>query len=174
MPVRKPTRRKPTRRKPSRKERVSTHPVRRTPLPPAVAKAVARLRAICLALPDATEKIAWGEPTWRAGKIFAQMDTYHHGAEHVAVWLPARPGVQEELVEENPTHFFVPPYVGHKGWIAVRIDRKPDWDVVAGLVADAYRLVASPRLVARLDAEKTPTRGWRAQWLADTGDADER
>lgn len=113
---------------------------------------VARLRAICRALPGAAEKIAWGEPTWRAPKIFAQMDTHHHGADHLAVWLPARPGVQEALVEEDPERFFRPPYVGHLGWIGVRIDRKPDWRVVAGLVADAYRLVAPPRLPAQLEA----------------------
>ncbi|HJQ83883.1 MAG TPA: MmcQ/YjbR family DNA-binding protein [Candidatus Binatia bacterium] len=113
--------------------------------------AVARLRKICLALPGATEKIAWGEPTWRAGKIFAQMDTHHHGADHLAVWLPARPGVQEALVEEDPERFFRPPYVGHLGWIGVRIDGKPDWRVLAGLVAAAYREVAPPALVARLE-----------------------
>ena len=143
----------------------SRHP-RPAPLPKPLAAAVERLRAICLALPGATEKIAWGELTWRAGKIFAQMDTYHHGAKHVAVWLPARPGVQEGLVEENPECFFVPPYVGHKGWIGVRIDRPPDWQVVAGLVADAYREVAPARLVERLEADRRDdARGWRASWL---------
>ena len=64
------------------------------------------------------------------------------------MWIPARAGVQEALVEENPEQFFRPPYVGHKGWIGVRIDRKPDWRIVAGLVAEAYREVASPRLIA--------------------------
>jgi len=128
--------------------------------------AVARLRAICLALPEVTEKIAWGELTWRVGRIFAQMDTHHHGADHVAVWLPARPGVQEAIVEEDPVQFFRPPYVGHLGWIGVRIDRKPDWRVVAGLVAAGYREVAAPRLIARLDADREkPKRGWRASWL---------
>jgi len=133
--------------------------------------AVARLRAICLALPGVTEKIAWGEPTWRAGKIFAQMDTHHHGADHVAVWLPARQGVQEALVEENPEQFFRPPYVGQKGWIGVRIDRRPDWRIIAALVAEAYREVASPRLVSQLDAARgKPKRGWRADWLDFAGD----
>jgi hypothetical protein len=128
--------------------------------------AIARLRAICLALPGATEKIAWGEPTWRAGKIFAQMDTHHHGADHIAVWLPARPGMQEALVEENPARFFRPPYVGPKGWVGVRLDRNPDWRTIAALVADAYREVASPRLLAELDATRSKTsRGWRAGWL---------
>jgi predicted DNA-binding protein (MmcQ/YjbR family) len=145
--------------------RASGHP-RKLPIGRAETAAVARLRAICLALPGAEEKIAWGESTWRAGKIFAQMDTHHHGADHVAVWLPARPGVQEALVAENPEQFFRPPYVGHKGWVGVRIDRKPDWDVVAGLVTDAYREVAAPRLQKQLEADRSkPARGWRASWL---------
>jgi hypothetical protein len=129
------------------------HPVR-APLRRSEAAAINRLRAICRALPEVTEKVAWGEPTWRAGKIFAQMDTHHHGADHVAVWLPARPGVQEALVDEDPVHFFRPPYVGHKGWVGVRIDRDPDWRIVAGLVREAYREVASPRLIARLEADQ--------------------
>jgi hypothetical protein len=143
----------------------SRHP-RRAPIGRSEAVAVERLRRICLALPEVTEKVAWGEPTWRAGKIFAQMDTHHHGADHVAVWLPARPSVQEALVEEDAVQFFRPPYVGHLGWIGVRIDRKPDWKVVAGLVAAAYREVAPPHLVARLDAERGKRRrGWRVDWL---------
>jgi hypothetical protein len=166
---RKAVSRTPRRRTPARGE--SRHP-RPAPLPKRLAAAVERLRAICLALPEATEKVAWGELTWRAGKIFAQMDTYHHGADHVAVWLPAHAGVQQELVSESPTQFFVPPYVGPKGWIGVRIDRKPDWKIVAGLVADAYREVAPPRLVERLDADRrSASRGWRASWLR--GGADE-
>ena len=131
--------------------RASTHPLK-LPKSRAEAAAIRRLRAICLALPDVTEKIAWGEPTWRAGKLFAQMDTHHHAADHVAVWLPMGPGVQEALVDEDPIQFFRPPYVGHKGWVGVRIDRKPDWRVVAGLVRQAYRTVAPPHLVRRLDA----------------------
>ena len=156
-------RRAPTR--PTREKTASRHPRMRTRTQTEAA-AVERLRAICLALPGVTEKISWGEVTWRAGKIFAQMDTHHHGADHVAVWLPARAGVQEALVEEDPVQFFRPPYVGHRGWIGVRIDRKPDWRVVAGLVAAAYRETAPARLVARLDAEDDrPKRGWRADWL---------
>ena len=153
------------RRRKRAKPRVSSHPLKR-PASRAEAAAINRLRAICLALPEVTEKIAWGEPTWRVGKLFAQMDTHHHKAEHVAVWLPARPGVQEALVDEDPVQFFRPPYVGHKGWIGVRIDRKPDWRIVRGLVREAYRVVAPPHLVQRLDAlQDEPRRGWRAGWV---------
>jgi hypothetical protein len=166
-----PARKRPLARKKSVVRSTSTHPPKH-PKTKAEAAAIARLRAICLALPEVVEKVAWGEPTWRAGKLFAQMDTHHHRADHVAVWLPARPGVQEALVEEDPLQFFRPPYVGHKGWVGVRIDRKPDWRVVAALVAEAYREVAPPHLVKRLDAARgAPRRGWRASWI--TGGDDE-
>ena len=100
---------------------------------------LARLRAICLALPDTTEKIAWGEPTWRVrGKLFAQLDDHHHGADHLAVWLPAPLGEQEAMIFTDPARFFRPPYVGHRGWVGVRIDRRPNWAQVAKLVAQAW------------------------------------
>jgi hypothetical protein len=98
-----------------------------------------------MALPEVTEKVAWGELTWRIGKIFAQMDTHHHGADHVAVWLAVPPGLQEALIQENPMRFFRPPYVGSKGWVGVRIDSRPDWKVVASVVRDAHGFVAASR-----------------------------
>jgi hypothetical protein len=110
---------------------------------------IERLRAICLALPEATEKIAWGEPTWRVrGKLFAQLDDHHHGADHLAVWLPAPLGEQEAMIFADPARFFRPPYVGPRGWVGVRIDRRPNWTQVATLVEQAYRQVAPPRLCA--------------------------
>jgi predicted DNA-binding protein (MmcQ/YjbR family) len=113
---------------------------------------LARLRAICLALPEASERISHGEPTWFAGKgkVFAMLDNHHHGAEHFSVWLPAGPGAQAALIESDPKRFFRPPYVGPSGWVGVVLDTKPDWAVVAWLVEQAYRLVAHPRLVAKL------------------------
>jgi hypothetical protein len=104
---------------------------------------VDRLRTICLALPETTEKTAWGEPTWRVrGRLFAQLDDHHHGADRLAVWLPAALGVQELLIKSDPKRFFVPPYVGPRGWIGVRIDRRPNWRLVTTLVHDAYAQVA--------------------------------
>jgi predicted DNA-binding protein (MmcQ/YjbR family) len=113
---------------------------------------VSRLRAICLALPEATEKLSHGEPTWFAGKgkVFAMLDDHHHGATHLSVWLPAPPGIQEDLVASDPGRFFRPPYVGAGGWVGVVLDTKPDWATVAWLVDRAYRHVAHPRLIARL------------------------
>jgi len=114
---------------------------------------IERLRKICLALPDTTEKIAWGEPTWRVkGKLFAQLDDHHHGADHLAVWLPAPLGGQESLIFLDPDRFFRPPYVGPRGWVGVRIDGRPDWVLVAALVKQAYREVAPPRLRAAVAA----------------------
>ena len=116
-----------------------------------VSTPVERLRAICLALPEATEKIAWGEPTWRVrGKLFAQLDDHHHEADHLAVWLPAALGEQEAMIFTDPARFFRPPYVGQRGWVGVRIDRHPSWTQVAALVESAYRQVAPPRLLESL------------------------
>jgi hypothetical protein len=118
---------------------------------------VERLRAICLALPETSEKVAWGEPTWRVkGKLFAQLDNHHHGSDHLAVWLPAPLGEQESLVFLDPQRFFRPPYVGSRGWVGVRIDRGPDWKLVTSLVKQAYREVAPPRL--REAVKVTPPR----------------
>jgi hypothetical protein len=112
---------------------------------------IERLRAICLALPETTEKVAWGEPTFRVrDKLFAQLDDHHHGADHLGVWLAAALGVQEMLVYANPTRYFVPPYVGKRGWVGVRLDGKVDWAAVTRLVRDAYRQVAPKRLATAL------------------------
>lgn len=117
------------------------------------ARTVERLRAICMALPEAKEKPSHGEPTWFAGKgkVFAMLDDHHHGAAHLSVWLPQPLGVQEMLVESDPERFFRPPYVGVGGWVGVVLDQKPDWGLVARLVADGYRHVATPKLRAKLD-----------------------
>ena len=122
--------------------RVSTHPAKvRTRESLALIKKLAK---ICLALPDATEQIAWGEPTWRVrGKIFAQLDDHHHGSGHVSVWLPAPEGAQEALIDAEPERFFRPPYVGGKGWIAIILDTKPDWSMVESLVATAHGMIAN-------------------------------
>jgi hypothetical protein len=139
-----PARHRRARSLPDPPANTGAHPLKRT-RSEAEDRAVQRLRRICLALPGVTEKIAWGELTWRIGKIFAQLDTHHHGAEHIAVWLAVPPGLQEELIKENPLRFFRPPYVGAKGWVGVRIDSRPDWKVVASVVRDAHGFVASSR-----------------------------
>jgi len=110
-----------------------------------------QLRKICLAFPDATEKVAWGEPTFRVrNKLFAMFTDNHHGDGVVALWCKAPMGVQEILVGAAPEKFFRPPYVGHKGWIGVRLDIEVDWNEVADLVKDSYQMTApKPRVVRR-------------------------
>lgn len=122
----------------------STHPLkRRSPADEALAD---RLRQICQSWPDVVEKIAWGEPTWRAGgKMFASLDTYHHGSAHLSVHLAAPPGAQAALIDSDPARFFRPPYVGGKGWVAIVLDTDPDWDMVEALVATARETVLSAR-----------------------------
>ena len=114
--------------------------------------AIARLRAICLALPEANERVSHGEPTWFAGKgkVFAMLDNHHHGASHLAAWLPAGSGAQEALIESDSKRYFRPPYVGSSGWIGVVLDTRPDWDMVTALVREAYRHVATKALVLRM------------------------
>ena len=116
---------------------------------------VARLRAIASALPEVTEKLSHGEVSFFCRKQFVMVDDHHHGADHLAFWCAAAPGAQDELIGSDPDTFFRPPYVGHRGWVGVRIDREPDWDEVAEVVRDAYRQVAPRRLVAHLDADDT-------------------
>ena len=118
---------------------------------PAAPRGLARLRRLCLALPEATEQIAWGEPTFRVKtRIFAMYASAdnHHGAGCAAVWIKAAPGDQELMVAANPKRFFVPAYVGPSGWIGVRLDA-PDWDELEELLAAAWRLVAPKRLLRR-------------------------
>ena len=127
---------------------------------------LARLRAICLALPEAIEKPSHGEPTWFAGKgkVFAMLDDHHHGAPHLSVWLPAPLGAQEALIDSDPKRFFRPPYVGGSGWVAVVLDARPDWGMVAYLVEQAFRLVAHRRLVAQLPPrDEVPRRPSRSR-----------
>jgi hypothetical protein len=114
-----------------------------------------RLRAICLALPSVTERPSHGAPTFfvQDKKTFVQFWVDgHHQDDFPHLWCAAPPGVQEELVASEPDRFFRPPYVGGRGWIGVRMDGAVDWDEVAGICEDAYRVVAPRKLVAELDA----------------------
>ncbi len=103
-----------------------------------------RLRAICLALPEAEERETWDLPTFRVrGKIFAMAPG--GGTE---VWCKAPPGSQAVLIGADSDRFFAPPYVGPKGWIGIRLTKRPDWAEVDMLVRRSFRLVAPRRLAA--------------------------
>jgi hypothetical protein len=116
---------------------------------------VDRLRAVCLAFPEVTERLSHGAPTWfvRDKKTFVTLwEPGHHDHDFPHLWCAAPPGAQAELISANPDRFFRPPYVGHRGWLGVRLDRDPDWAEVAELCEDAYRVVAPATLVRQLDA----------------------
>jgi hypothetical protein len=119
--------------------------------------ALSRLRALCLALPETTERVSHGEPTWfvRGKKTFVMFADRHHD-DRVGFWCAASPGAQEALLASKPTHYFYPPYVGHRGWLGVWLDVPVEWDEIGELVADAYRVIAPKRLVALLDGPVTP------------------
>lgn len=120
---------------------MSTHPLH--PTHPGSKRHVERLRALCLELPEVTEKIAWGTPTWRVGgRVFAQLADHHHGNPHLAVWLAAESGAQQALIEAEPARFFRPAYVGHLGWVAAILDEESDWAMVAAVVRQAHRVTA--------------------------------
>jgi hypothetical protein len=120
---------------------MSNHPLH--PTHPGSARHVERLRALCLALPEVTEKIAWGTPTWRVGgRVFAQLADHHHGNPHLAVWLAAPEGAQQALIEAEPARFFRPAYVGHLGWVAAILDEAADWAMVEAVVRQAHGVSA--------------------------------
>ena len=75
----------------------------------------------------------------------------HHHDDVLAFWCAAAPGAQAELVASAPERFFVPPYVGGRGWVGVRLDVEVDWAEVAEIVEEAYRTIAPVTLVRRLD-----------------------
>jgi hypothetical protein len=113
-----------------------------------------RLRAICLAFPQVTERLSHGAPTWfvRGKKTFVMLwEQGHHDVEFPHLWCAAPAGAQQELIASDPRRFFRPPYVGHRGWLGVRLDRDPDWAEIAELCEDAYRVVAPKTLIAKLD-----------------------
>jgi hypothetical protein len=110
---------------------------------------LARIRGICLALPETSERLSHGAPTFfvRGKRAFLMVLTNHHGDGRFAIWCAAAGGMQSMLVEADPERFFVPPYVGHRGWLGMRLDRALDWDELAGIVEDAYAEVAPAKLV---------------------------
>lgn len=111
-----------------------------------------RLRELCLALPETTERLSHGEPTWfvRGRKTFVMYADHHHD-DRLAFWCAAPAGVAEEMVGQEPDRFFRPPYVGVRGWLGVRLDVPVDWAEIEQIVTEAYRVVAPKKLLAELD-----------------------
>lgn len=117
--------------------------------PAAKADPVARVRELCLALPEAEEKLFGGHthPTFRVrDKIFVMIA----GEANNEMWCKAPPGAQDILIGADPRRFFRPPYVGPKGWVGVRLDADPVWEHIEDLVRDSYRMTAPRRLAAQV------------------------
>lgn len=112
----------------------------------------ARLREICLSLPEAVEKSFGGHtaPSFRVrDKLFVMTSE-----DGLSMTFKAGPGVQEALLAEAPERFFFPPYVGHKGWVGARLDIDQDWDEIAELIEDSYRMIAPKRLAASVEQQR--------------------
>jgi hypothetical protein len=106
------------------------------------------VREVCLSLPEAEEVVSHGFPDFRVrGKTFASYVVNHHGDGRVALWLNAPSGSQDHYSKSEPKHFFVPPYVGPRGWLGVHLNKGLPWQRVAALVRQAYEKVA-PRALA--------------------------
>ena len=119
-------------------------------------EALDAVRRLCLGFPEVTERLSHGSPAFfiRSRKTLAMFVDDHHGDGILGLWCPAGPGVQEELVAQEPDRFFRPPYVGPSGWIGVRLDRDVDWDEVRAILTDAYRTAAPRALVKEFDASR--------------------
>ena len=119
---------------------------------------LARLRKVCLALPEAEEFVSHGAPWFRMkkGRTFGAFANNHHDDGRVALWCKAAPGTQEMLVESAPDRFFRPPYVGPSGWVGVMLDGKTDWSMLGALVEEGWRLVAPKKVLAGRALEASP------------------
>jgi hypothetical protein len=111
-----------------------------------------RVRAICLALPEVEERTSHGSPAFFVKRQFVMLwADGHHDDDFPHLWAAAPAGLQAAMVADDPQRFFLPPYVGSRGWIGVRLDGEVDWDLVASVCEDAYRTIAPKKLLARLD-----------------------
>ena len=114
------------------------------------------IRDICLGLPETSERLSHGAPSFfvREKRCFAMVLTDHHGDGRFAIWCAAGAGVQELLVEADGERFFRPPYVGHRGWLGVRLDSAFEWDELAGILEDAYAEVAPAKLLEQARGDR--------------------
>jgi hypothetical protein len=118
---------------------------RHSPSLPGADAALARVRAICLALPEVTERPSHGAPTFfiRDKRAFVSFVDNHHHDGKLALWCAAPPGFQASIVDTAPDRYYVPAYVGHMGWVGVRLDRGTGWDEIAAVIERAHATVAA-------------------------------
>jgi hypothetical protein len=108
---------------------------------------------MCLSLPETTERLSHGAPTFfiREKVSFVSYMDHHHDDGRLALWCACPPGMRDGLIRAEPEQYFVPPYVGVRGWIGVRLDREPDWDDIERVIRDAYLAVAPKKLASMLE-----------------------
>ena len=116
---------------------------------------MARLRKIVGPWPETDERISHGSPTfWGGRKTFCTFHEADHKYGGCAIWIKATHEAQQALVESDPERFFVPPYVGPSGWVAVSMKGRVDWGMVEQLLEDGYRMVAPKRAIKKLEASR--------------------
>jgi hypothetical protein len=109
---------------------------------------LARLEKIALALPESEKILNHGRPSFAVNKkTFVMFMDDHHGDGRIAIWCKAPPGDQADMVETDPKRFFIPPYVGPRGWIGARLDTKPNWSTIESIVRESWRMTAPKRLL---------------------------
>jgi hypothetical protein len=125
-----------------------------------VAAQLAKVRALCRAFPDVTERPSHGSPAFLVnGKHpFAYFLDNHHGDGRLALWCAAPDGAQAMLVDSNPDHYFLPPYVARGGWIGVRLDRKAPWNEIAMVLEAAHQTRYKPPRARKAPAKRATTR----------------
>jgi hypothetical protein len=105
-----------------------------------------RVRHICGVLPESTEKLSHGEPTFFVGKkVYVMFADNHHGDGHIAVWIPVAAGLQSVLIETSPQKFFHPPYVGVRGWVGIELSQIDD-EELKSFIHNAWKLIAPKKL----------------------------
>lgn len=119
------------------------------------AAALQRVRELCLAMPESSERLSHGSPAFfvREKKGFVHFADDHHGDGRLAIYCAAPAGEQEQRIEADPDRYFSPPYVGPRGWLGVMLHPEPEWDEVEDIVIEAWRTVAPKRAVAAFDTE---------------------
>jgi predicted DNA-binding protein (MmcQ/YjbR family) len=111
-------------------------------------KELTKVRDLCLSISGTLEKLSHGSPTWFTkpkGKVFAIFDNHHHGSAHISLWLPAPPDVARGLVDSDGERYWIPPYLGYKGWFAVILDSRPSWKTVEALISQAYAFISAKK-----------------------------
>ena len=119
-------------------------------MPSVASSQLARVRKICLSPPETTERKSHGAPSFlvRDKVCFVNYMDHHHDDRRLALWCACPAGMRDGLVKAQPDQYFVPRYVGFRGWIGVRLDRGLEWERIAGVIEEAYISVAPSRLVA--------------------------